>query len=100
MGSISVQIISTNNAIDANKKSGFYWWNNPSQNSVYNFSAVPTGGDNPPDTWYGLQVTDVDYAHIAAPGGMPGSKRRVRFKVNNPNPFKVTFEIHMSIASP
>jgi len=100
MGSITVQFLTFYAEISANTKSGFYWWNNPSQNSVYTFSAVPTGGDNPPDKWYALQITDVDYAHIVAPDGMPGAKRRVRFKVNNPNSFKVVYEIHMSIASP
>ncbi len=100
MGSILVQIITFSGEIAANTKSTFKYWNNPWQNSVYNFSAVPTGGDNPPDKWYALEVTDVGYDHIVAPGGMPGAKRRVRFKVNNPNPFKVTYEIHMSVASP
>jgi len=96
MGSVSVQFFSFYEEIGANKKSGFYHWNNPSQNSVYTFSAVPFGGDNPPNQWYGLEVTDLGYYQIV---GFE-NKRRVRFKVNNPNPFKVVFEIHMSIASP
>lgn len=96
MGTISVQITNFHAEIAASTKSGFWVWNNASQNSVYAFSAVPIGGDNPPNKWYALEVTDLGYEQIV---GFE-NKRRVRFKVNNPNAFKVAYEIHMSVASP
>ena len=96
MGSISVQIFKSFAEISANTTSGFWAWKNAPQNSVFTFSAVPTGGDNPPNQFYGLQVTDVGYYQIS---GFE-NKREVRFRVKNPNAFKVTYEMHMSIASP
>ena len=100
MGSIKVQITTFYATIAANTKSGWWYWNHSSKDCVYTFSAVPWGGDNPPDKWYALEVTDVGSSHIAAPGGVPGEDRRVRFKVNNPNSFQVVYEIHMSTAFP
>ena len=82
--------------IGPNTTSGFWHWSHTPKDWVVTVCAVPDGGDNPPNQWYGLEITDVGY--YAIDGFV--NDRRFRFRIKNPNPFKVTYETKYSFVSP
>ena len=95
MGSINVQTVVFSATLSANATSGFWYWNNPLIDRVYTFSAVPQGLGQPGLTWFTAEITDVGNSMMAPP-----TKRRIQYRVKNPNPFAIAYEVHMSVAAP
>jgi len=95
MGSISVQIVIFSATQSANSTSGFWFWNNSPKDRVFTFSAVPIPSGQPGLTFVTAEIVEVGCSFSAPP-----EKRRIRYRVKNPNPFEINYEVHMSVAAP
>jgi hypothetical protein len=94
MGSINVKIVVLSAHLGPNE-SDTWSWNNPLLDTVYAFSAVTHSDGSPADANLKVEISTLKYNRNLSTG-----KRRIEYTVKNLTPHPLSYEVHMSRATP
>ena len=94
MGSINTKIIILSATLGPGQTATWYW-NNPLHNAVYAFSVVPHSYFSTPNTWLRAELSTLKYSRNTGTG-----KRRIEYQVKNLTQSNMSYEVHMSWATP